>query len=42
MKKYEEAIEVYEEFLRLFPDTAEASAVQSFIIQIRKQMSESQ
>ncbi len=37
-KKYKEAIAVYEEFLRLFPESAEASAVQSFIVQLRKQM----
>lgn len=40
MKKYKEAIAVYEEFLRVFPDTNEATAVQSFIVQIKKQMSE--
>lgn len=38
-KKYAEAIAVYEEFLRLFPDTAESESVRSFIVQIRKQMS---
>jgi tetratricopeptide (TPR) repeat protein len=40
MKKYEEAIKVYEEFLRLFPNSNEASAIESFIVQIKKQMSE--
>jgi outer membrane protein assembly factor BamD (BamD/ComL family) len=40
MKKYTEAIAVYEEFLRVFPDSNEASAVQSFIVQLKKQMSE--
>lgn len=40
MKKYEEAIAIYEEFLRLFPNTVEAEAVRSFIVQLRKQMSE--
>lgn len=40
MKKYDEAIAVYEEFLRLFPDTPEATSVRSFITQIKKQMSE--
>jgi tetratricopeptide (TPR) repeat protein len=40
MKKYNEAIAVYEEFLRAFPDSNEASAVQSFIVQLKKQMSE--
>ena len=40
MKKYEDAIAVYEEFLRVFPDTGEASVVRSFIVQLKKQMSE--
>lgn len=40
MKKYEDAIAVYEEFLRVFPDTSEASVVRSFIVQLKKQMSE--
>ncbi|CAA9426121.1 MAG: hypothetical protein AVDCRST_MAG74-3345 [uncultured Pyrinomonadaceae bacterium] len=40
MKKYAEAIAVYEEFLRAFPDSNEATAVQSFIVQLKKQMSE--
>ena len=39
-KKYKEAIALYEDFLRLFPDAAEAEAVRSFIIQIKKQMAE--
>jgi len=39
-KKFTEAIKLYEEFLSLFPDSIEASAVQSFIVQIKKQMSE--
>lgn len=39
-KMYKEAIGVYEEFLRIFPDANEATAVRSFITQIRKQMSE--
>lgn len=37
-KKYDEAIDVYEEFLRLFPDSSEATAVKSFIVQLRKDM----
>ncbi|MEO8574099.1 MAG: tetratricopeptide repeat protein [Pyrinomonadaceae bacterium] len=37
-KKFKEAIALYEEFLRLFPDASEAGAVQSFIVQIKKQM----
>ena len=36
MKKYDDAIAVYEEFLRVFPDSNESSAVRSFIVQIRK------
>ena len=40
MKKYPEAIAVYEEFLRVFPDSSEATAVQSFIVQLKKEMSE--
>ncbi len=37
-EKLAEAIDTYEEFLRLFPDTAESSAVRSFIVQLRKQL----
>ncbi len=40
MKKYKDAIAVYEEFLRVFPDISEASVVRSFIVQLKKQMSE--
>ncbi len=40
MKKYKDAIAVYEDFLRVFPDTSEASVVRSFIVQLKKQMSE--
>ncbi len=36
-KKYDDAIATYQEFLRLFPNSTEASAVQSFIDQIKKQ-----
>lgn len=32
-----EAIAVYEEFLRIFPDTVEATAVRSFITQLKKE-----
>ncbi|HLM02023.1 MAG TPA: tetratricopeptide repeat protein [Pyrinomonadaceae bacterium] len=39
-QKYAEAIKIYEEFLRVFPDSAEASAVRSFIVQLQKQMKE--
>ena len=38
MKKYTEAIKVYEEFLRVFPDSNETSAVRSYIVQLKKQM----
>lgn len=41
-KKYKEAIAVYEEFLRIFPDSDEAEAVRSFIVQIKKEMAEPQ
>lgn len=34
--KNAEAIAVYEEFLRLFPDTPEATSVRSFIVQLKK------
>lgn len=37
-KKYKEAIALYEEFLALFPDSAESTAVRSFIVQLKKQM----
>jgi tetratricopeptide (TPR) repeat protein len=39
-KKYKEAIALYDTFLRLFPESAEATAVQSFIVQLKKQISE--
>jgi len=39
-KKPKEAIAVYEEFLRVFPDIPESVAVQSFIVQLKKQMNE--
>ncbi|MCA1608455.1 MAG: tetratricopeptide repeat protein, partial [Acidobacteria bacterium] len=39
-KRYQDAINIYEDYLRLFPDTVEATAVQSFIIQLKKQMAE--
>lgn len=37
-KKYKEAIAVYEEFLRIFPAISESAAVESFIVQLKKQM----
>jgi tetratricopeptide (TPR) repeat protein len=39
-KKYKEAIALYETFLRFFPDSLEATAVESFIVQLKKQMAE--
>lgn len=39
MKKPAEAIAVYEEFLKVFPDANEATAVRSFIVQLKKEMS---
>ncbi|MGI9034454.1 MAG: tetratricopeptide repeat protein [Pyrinomonadaceae bacterium] len=38
MRDYKKAIAVYEEFLRVFPDANEATAVKSFIVQLKKQM----
>lgn len=35
-KRYAEAIAIYEEFLRLFPNSVEAEAVRSFIVQLKK------
>lgn len=39
-KRFTEAIALYEKFLQLFPDSSEAGAVASFIVQIKKQMTE--
>ena len=36
-KKYDDAIALYQEFLKLFPDLPESEAVRSFIIQIQKE-----
>jgi tetratricopeptide (TPR) repeat protein len=41
-KRYKEAIAVYEDFLNLFPDSPEAEAVRSFIVQINKEMARTQ
>lgn len=35
-KRNADAIALYEEFLRIFPDTVEATAVRSFIVQLKK------
>lgn len=37
-KQYKDAIAVYEEFLRIFPESNDATAVRSFIVQLRKAM----
>lgn len=36
-KKFDKAIAVYQEFLKLFPDHPESEAFQSFIVQLKKQ-----
>jgi tetratricopeptide (TPR) repeat protein len=41
-KRIDDAIATYEEFLRIFPDTAEATAVRSFIVQLKKDRGGSQ
>lgn len=41
-KRWRDALATYEEFLRIFPETVEATAVRSFIVQIKKEMSLSQ
>lgn len=37
-KKFPEAIKLYEKFLKDFPDSNERTAVESFIVQVKKQM----
>jgi tetratricopeptide (TPR) repeat protein len=37
-RRYNEAIRLYEEFLAQFPDSNDAPAVRSFIVQLKKQM----
>ena len=39
-KKYNEAIKLYEKFIKDFPDSSERTAVESFIVQIKKQMAQ--
>ena len=41
-KRYKEAIALYEDFLKTFPDSVEAEAVRSFIVQIKKDMARDQ
>ncbi len=38
-KRNADAIALYEEFLRIFPDAVEATAVRSFIVQLKKEQS---
>ncbi len=38
--KFNEAITVYQEYLKIFPDSSEAEAVRSYIVQIKKQMAD--
>jgi tetratricopeptide (TPR) repeat protein len=39
-QRFKEAIALYEDFLRLFPNSSEAGAVESFIVQIKKQLNQ--
>ena len=39
-KKYAEAIAVYQEFLAIFPNSVEATAVRSFIVQLKKDLAD--
>lgn len=39
-KKYREAISLYENYLRAFPDSPDAPTIRSFIVQLQKQMAE--
>jgi tetratricopeptide (TPR) repeat protein len=41
-KMYTEAIKIYEEFLRSFPDADEAETFRSFIVQLQKRMKDEQ
>jgi len=41
-KRYKEAIALYEDFLKTFPDSPEAEAVRSFILQIKKEIAAQQ
>lgn len=41
-KRYADAIALYEEFLQIFPDTTEATAVRSFIVQLKKDLGSTQ
>ncbi len=39
-RKYKEAIALYQQFLKIFPDSIDATAIQSFITQLQKQLDE--
>jgi tetratricopeptide (TPR) repeat protein len=41
MKKFKEAIAVYEDFIRTFPESNEVPSYRSYIVQVRKQMEQS-
>ncbi|MBA2379361.1 MAG: tetratricopeptide repeat protein [Blastocatellia bacterium] len=41
-REYRKAIAVYEDFLKLYPDSIEATAVRSFIVQLKKQIEDQQ
>ncbi len=41
-RRFDEAIKLYQDFLEIFPDSPEAEAVRSFIVQIRKQQAREQ
>ncbi|MBK7801105.1 MAG: tetratricopeptide repeat protein [Chloracidobacterium sp.] len=42
IQNYQEAIDIYEEFLRIFPDSSDATAIRSFIVQLKKQSTNDQ
>jgi tetratricopeptide (TPR) repeat protein len=39
-RKYKDAISLYQQFLKIFPDSIDATAVQSFITQLQKQLAD--
>lgn len=39
-KKYKEAIAIYEEFLTLFPNSSDTTAVRSYIVQLKKSLAD--
>ena len=42
IQNYQEAIDIYEEFLRIFQDSSDATAIRSFIVQLKKQSTNDQ